>query len=350
MRIINSTGFPASWERACRALAEERATLREAERMKYAPKPVYSVTELLSPPYQLRLAKEYGDSLEIEAERLLWTMYGSAAHVVARLGAGTGRAEERLTYEGKSAVVTGAADLVELEIGPATIIDYKFVKKWLIMMARPDWQERAIRTICRYPSSPNLWPALPGDSIEHYAMQVNLYAWLLARNGVAVERAELVVAFKDWSASELARNRDGRYPPKDWARYSIPLLPPDVVGAFAAARVQLLNKYMSAPIENVPPCSPEERWTRDECFAVVVDGRTRALKLFPVERDEEAARSAAQAAASAFAASKGARVEHRVGARVRCAEYCDVARVCPIWQAEKAKLIPKPEDERFGKE
>ena len=46
----------------------------------------YSVTELMSPPRVRRLREQYDDAIETDVSDMLWSMLGSALHVVMERG------------------------------------------------------------------------------------------------------------------------------------------------------------------------------------------------------------------------------------------------------------------------
>jgi len=72
----------------------------------------YSVTELMSPPKVKRLREQYDKEIVQDVSDMLWSMLGSALHVVMERGDTEGwTMEERLFHEVDGVTISGAIDL-----------------------------------------------------------------------------------------------------------------------------------------------------------------------------------------------------------------------------------------------
>ena len=83
-------------------------------------------------------------------------------------------------------------------------------------------------------------------------------------------------------------------------------------------KVALVETSEPLADDDIPPCSPEERWERPTTWAVMKEGRKTALRVFDAK--EEADKMAD--------GQKGLSVEERKGACARCEGYCLAAKFC----------------------
>ena len=97
----------------------------------------------------------------------------------------------------------------------------------------------------------------------------------------------------------------------------------DPVEAGVKAHQQAEHDYMNG--DRIKPCSDEERWLRASKWAVMKQGRKRAVKLYDNERE-------AQEHLNTLGG--GHELEFRKGEPVRCLKYCPVATFCPQFQSE----------------
>ena len=85
----------------------------------------YSVTELMAPPKVKRLREKYDAEIEQDVSDMLWSMLGSALHVVMERGQTEGYiSEERIFAKVDDVTVSGAIDLQKVtpeEIGRAHV-------------------------------------------------------------------------------------------------------------------------------------------------------------------------------------------------------------------------------------
>jgi hypothetical protein len=78
--------------------------------------------------------------MEQDVADMLWSLMGSALHVVAERGQTENHiTEERLTVEIDKVTLSGAIDLQHIVGGVCKITDYKFTSVWSIMNDKPDW-------------------------------------------------------------------------------------------------------------------------------------------------------------------------------------------------------------------
>jgi len=355
MKLTNRAGLHPLVYRAILAQAKAHPSMKDEPRFA-------SVTELLSPPCQVALKRRHWADLEEEAEGRLWALFGSALHHVLATGDKDGKhglsairalVEKRLSLEAWGKTITGGFDSCVLDQG--WLADYKLTSVWSIVF---------------------------GDRVKEWEAQANIYAEMLRCIGVDVRKITIEVFLKDWSRRELDTdrkaalqyNRPCTYPDKDWQRIELRIWPTDEVLTFVRARISALEAALEAdvPVE----CSKEERWEKETTWAVYKGQNRNATKVFKEEskgetREDAQKYIAAIAEATALKAVKaGARaakgrgdleqaeekalfakadkvrqktlalyhIEDRPGQRVRCADYCIAAQVCPHWKAHLESL------------
>ena len=101
----------------------------------------FSVTEIISPPRVQLLRRRHYKEMETDVADLLWSMMGTALHVVAeRSQVDNHTNEERLFLEIDGVTLSGAIDLQYEEDGAVDITDYKFTSAWAVMNDKPEWE------------------------------------------------------------------------------------------------------------------------------------------------------------------------------------------------------------------
>lgn len=164
---------------------------------------------------------------------------------------------------------------------------------------------------------------------EDYVKQMNIQAHILRKNGFTVKTLQIVAILRDWSKREYERELAAakvrgfsttRYPQHQVVILDVPMVDEDDVEVYILERAIEHKKARAMSEEELPACTPEERWERPGKFAAMKTGAKRATKLFDTE--EEAKVFVEQNAQH--------RVEARPGESIRCASYCPVASKCSI--------------------
>lgn len=256
----------------------------------------YSVTELLSPPRIRRLREQFHDRVEQDVADMLWSMLGSALHVVMERGQTEGHiTEERLFHEIDGVTISGQIDLQHERDGGVVITDYKFTSAWAVMADKPEWEQ-----------------------------QLNVYRWLVETvKGNRVDALNICALIRDFSRHDT---REG-YPAAPIQMVSIPMWDLKDTEEFVRRR---LDMHRDAKVAHdfgdaLPECSPEERWQSETVYAVKREGRKTAIRVF--KNQEEA---------NELATKEKGYVEIRPGEPKRCTgNYCGVAQWCNQYQREK---------------
>ena len=256
----------------------------------------YSVTELMSPPRVQRLRSKMDDEIVQDVSEMLWPLLGSALHVVMERGETSGwRSEERLFTEVDGAGISGAIDLQEETPEGVGIVDYKFTSAWAVMNDKIEWEQ-----------------------------QLNVYKWLVERvKSKPVKSLRICALIRDFNRHDV--NREG-YPKAPIHMVEIPMWDAVKAEAYVRERLEMhRHSKMAADFdEQLPECSPEERWMSETTYAVKREGRKTAIRVFKTI-DE----------ANELAAKEKGYVETRLGEPKRCTgNYCGVAQWCDQYQAE----------------
>jgi hypothetical protein len=175
-----------------------------------------------------------------------------------------------------------------------------------------------------------------GDFTDWY-LQGMIYAWLLRKNGFKTERCRFIALLKDHSKTDALRDR--QYPQEPVYIYQFKVTQKDLfkIGVFINNKIAEYRRCVQLTDDDIPPCTPEERWDKPPKFAVMKNGIKRAVRLFDTRED-----------ADLFTETKGGNhfVEYRHGESVRCRSYCLCRKFCSYYResvfTSVTELIDEP--------
>jgi len=268
----------------------------------------FSVTELMKGTREIVLNRRYWEELEMDCVDMIWTVFGTAVHSVMEGHESENElAEERVSMEvpcGEYGIrkVSGGFDLYN---GDTKILtDYKTTGVFSYQMKLQEGNE------------------------SDWAKQLRVY-WLI-RN---------TVFLKDWSKTQARRDRS--YPQKpilnidyDFGNVFRSDVAADMI-ADLSYKIQEILQYKDALEEEIPICTPDQRWERDECWAIMKTGRKSAVKRHFKKFDAEQHLQALGA---------GHYIEHRSGVPVKCMDYCNCADKCNFYKNYMASLEAQSEE------
>ena len=260
----------------------------------------YSVTEIMSPPRIQRLKRKHWDDMEQDVTDMLWSMLGSALHVVAERSEVVDHLnEERLFMEVDGVTLSGSIDLQQHVKGGVALKDYKFTSVWAVMNDKPEWEQ-----------------------------QLNVYAWMVHKiKGLSIKGLQICAILRDWSTRK-AQTESG-YPQAQIQMVDIPVWSFDKTEKYVHERIELHkeSKVQADWDEELPECTDEERWMRTTTYAVKKEGRKSAVRVFDSEED-------AVKLIEESEDKKKLSVEVRKGEPVRCTgNYCGVNKWCSQYQS-----------------
>ena len=193
---------------------------------------------------------------------------------------------------------------------------------------RVDLYDMAERTLTDYKTA-SVWKVMFGD-FEDWRRQGLIYAWLMDKSGLQVDKCRFVAMLRDWSRGEAGRKAG--YPQSQVHVYEFEVGERELeeAGAFVRKKVAELLEAEALADDDIPPCSPEERWEKPATWAVMKAGRKTALRVFDTK----------EAAETQAAAIDGAYVEERKGTSARCEGYCLAAGFCSFAKGLKGGKVP----------
>lgn len=264
----------------------------------------YSVTEILGGTCEAILKRRHhGEGEEDVADRI-WAVWGTAAHKVLEEAQATDtqlqeqwfRVELDGGYE-----LSGIFDLYDDSTGTVT-----------------DWKT----TSC--------WTVIFGD-FEKWRRQTLAYCWMLRKHGFDAHRGEVVALLRDHSQRKAKTDKD--YPPHpvyrigwDFTKEDFDQIESDIYAWFAEVMHEetVEDSYLN-------PCSPKQRWHKDDKYAVMRRGQKRAVKLF--DSKDNALEYLDWLADQASNKGKPLYIEERKGEDTKCESYCSVSEFCPYYQS-----------------
>lgn len=277
MRITNKHGLPQT---IVNAVGKSR-------------KPIpgrYGVNDLIGAPLARRLKMEHWDELKQDVSEMLWMLLGSAVHSVLEIHApAESLSEEKMVvnFQGIYQIV-GIPDLYH----DHQINDYKITSVYSFLLGdKPEWTN-----------------------------QCNVYAFLFREQGFKVDGLNIHAILRDWQQSKAMRDSD--YPKIPFHTVKLPLWSHWDSLKYVNDRVEAHAAAENMPIQDIAPCTDDERWARPTTWAVVKEGRKSALRVLDSQEKAECWLQAQKD-------TKGLSVEIRPGEYMKCQNYCVVRDVCP---------------------
>lgn len=267
----------------------------------------YSVTALLKGACQTILERRHQDEIIQDVSDMVWMIFGSAIHSILENSQETNDQlkENYLVIDVGDHKLSGIFDLYDAK--EKTVTDYKSGTVWKVQF--------------------NEW--------EDYRKQLLMYAYMLRKIGFECNKGQIVMMLKDHSKSKA--NTDMSYPQHPVYIKKFEFNEEDFaeIEKFIQGRFNLISILETMPDEKLTPCEPEERWHRDDKYAVMREGRKTAIKLF--DNVEEAEKMVSELGAKHY-------VELREGSDARCEQYCNVTQWCPFYKAKRANYKVKNAD------
>ena len=264
-----------------------------------------SVTGLLQPPRIRLLEREHHDDIVLDYSDETWKILGQSVHAIlerANENYDDTITEQRLFADVEGWTVSGQTD--SLAVHDKILKDYKVTSVWTVVNAlkegKSDWEK-----------------------------QLNCYAYLYKHNtGETINQLNIIAIARDWNRRELQR-RGGDYPRSSIITIDIPLWSEQEQLQFFKDRVSFhrSSEFKHSMDGELPLCSDEDRWKREDTFRVVKKGRKRAIRVLPSLKEAEE-----------FLGSNedGLSIEFSKGESIRCGAYCNVAQFCNQYKEELA--------------
>lgn len=277
MKIVDTIGLPAP---VLEAIKNKPYDAGGADR---------SITGLITPPRITQLIERLGDKVEQEAADLIYTIEGSAMHAVFEWASQPLRNEIDIfvdSYLDGEVSLDGLIKKVEeikhkkSLVGPPSVIFerrmFAEIDGWKIS-GQVDLIDLSNRLIQDYKRC-SYWTAVFGVKDE-WTQQLNGYRWLCHKNGIDIDKLEIVAVFRDWSKEKAWYSNPKDYPQKGIQIFPIETWPIKQAEDWLRERVELHKKAAKMKIDALPLCTPFERWEKPLKFAVEVEGEKKARRL-----------------------------------------------------------------------
>ena len=238
-----------------------------------------SITKLIDAPQRRVLWAKHHESITEDVSERMWSLLGQAVHHILERAETGAVVEQRLYAEIEGWMLSGQFD--RLHLADKALQDYKVTTTY------------------------------KKDGAETWTQQLNGLRWLAYKNGIDVERLEIVAIFRDWRKAEA--DRRGDYPIIPVKVIPVPVWSLEQTEEFLRGRM-LLHQQARGGMS--VPCTDEERWYSGTSWALKKPGGKRALKVLD-ERPTEI--------------PEGQILEERPGEYKRCMHYCEVADFCEQW-------------------
>lgn len=290
MKITNSLGLPQPFVSA----AESDYRYKEKR---------YSVGSLNKGVRQSILERRHADEISQDAADMVWAIFGTAVHKVLEEAQET---DTQLKENWISAelpngyTISGIFDLYDDSTG--TVTDYKTVSVWKVI--KGDW--------------------------EDYRTQVLAYCWILRQMGFDARRGEIVALIKDHSKTKAKTEADYPNYPVFIKRFNFGDRDFDEIEQRILDRFKEIEAAEKLPDEELPICTPEERWSSGDVYAVVKVGNKRAAKLHDTLDD-----AIKDAEFRRQQTGKEHEIQFRPGKDARCLDYCSCCEFCNHYHALK---------------
>lgn len=270
-----------------------------------------SITDLINPPIMRLLRHRHWHEMEETVDSRVWLLLGVAVHeYLDRHTPGASEVKMEVKYD--KYMLVGVADIIE----GSTIADYKVTSVFSFLL---------------------------GEKIE-WEQQLNCYAWMLKkvadRDGAdfPINKLKIVAILRDHKPSLALR--DHEYPQSAILQKEIRLWSKEEQDSFIIDRVEAHHR---ASMGVVDPCTPAERYHKDDKYAVKVEGNIRAKRVLDTQEDAENWVKEYNSKMSMKKKSPEKLViEFRPGEDTRCLRFCPVRNFCEF---NRYLGQPAPEDD-----
>jgi len=274
----------------------------------------YRATSLLKGFKETLINRQFHDQITVDVSDMVWLLFGKAVHYMLEQEElkPTEVREQRLYMPFGDYTLSGQFDLYDYETKKLT--DYKTASVWKIIH----------------------------EDYDDWYRQGAIYAMLMEQHDMPVDTVEFVPFLKDHSKTKSLYQGD--YPDHAVRKVKFNLTTDDIKWArqFVADKFEDIAMFEQMNVNDIPPCTEEERWQEPSTFAVMKEGRKSALK---VEASEEDAWAWVEKKVKEKDLPK-VNVEHRPGTNKKCLHYCFSSQFCNYYHHHvKPHIKPKQLEE-----
>ena len=286
MIITNNLGLPRSFVEMAK---------RDYE---YEPNE-YRVTSLLKGVRETILERRHDKEIEQDVSDMIWLLFGTAVHsILEQQQEGDHEIKEtRIKIPFGKYILSGQFDLYNAET--KTITDYKTASVWKIIFKNyDDWRR-----------------------------QLLIYAYMMRSIGFEVRNGEIVALLKDHSKRDAKVKPD--YPQLPVKRIMFYFSENDFteIEAWLISRFAEIAEAEKLPDDELPLCTPEERFNSGDKYAVMKGKNKRAIRVL----------GSMEEAQEWMEANGGTHIDIRPGEDKKCIDYCSACEFCDHYRENVAK-------------
>lgn len=249
----------------------------------------YSATSLIRPVQMKALEDRYADEITADVSDGLWRLLGESVHYVLEKGNKDDIAEARLHLSMPMTGITLSCKPDLYKIEDQAIDDYKVTSVYAFLLGdKPEW--------------------------EH---QLNINRYIYELNEFPVKQLRIHAILRDWTKSKA---NDPDYPKCPFMTVQVPVWDKAFTHNFIESRIINHENAKGMSDDQLPECSPDERWARPDTWAVIKKGNKKATRVYVTS--EEAYNDFGLRPKGQF------EVVQRPGANVRCDSYCNASKWC----------------------
>lgn len=259
----------------------------------------YRVTSLLKGIRETILERRHFKEIEQDVSDMIWLLFGKAVHSILENHTESAYEfkEERLKIPIGNYILSGQFDLYNAK--EKKITDYKTASVWKIIF----------------------------QEFEDWRKQTLIYAYMLRQIGFDVNKAEIIALLKDHSKRD-AKIKPG-YPPLPVQKITFEFTIQDFIDIekWLKQRFAEIAEAEKLPDDELPLCTPEERFNSGDKYAVMKKGRKTALRVLDSMEEAE----------QWMKDNGGDYIEERHGEDKKCMDYCAVCEFCNYYKERVKK-------------
>lgn len=276
------------------------------------------ITTLIGPPraYQLRI--RHDEEIKEDAADRIWLLLGKHVH-------GTLENTGKKLLDG----LWGKTTEKMKEILTGMLVEKKYtieVGGWTIVCVGDVYIE-ALQELDDYKIT-SVWGVIDRKPKDEWVEQLNCNAYIYRKHGHEVKALNVIAILRDWSINNAKQK--GNYPQAAVRKVKIPLWGDGTIRTFIEDRVMAHQLAEKLADDDLPFCTPQERFAQPDKWAVKKKTNKKAKKLF--FREEEAQN---------YMEDKGLYGDHiiefRPGKSTRCEDYCSARDFCNQWKLIKER-------------
>jgi len=212
-----------------------------------------STTTIISPVKHVILKTRHDDEILEPVSKVIRSFVGTSTHKALELVKLDGLlSEERLELEFEGFTISGAFDILRLT-DDYNLEDLKVVSYYSYIYDKK-------------------------GKLEH-EIQLNIYRYLIWKcMGIKVRDISIIYLYYDWLPSIVSKNSKApKYPEMSikfrvWDDYEVEV--------YLRERIKLFQEAQDLPDDDIPTCTPKERWSQPKKYRAIKKGNKKATKVF----------------------------------------------------------------------